>query len=187
MKKLKKEKSESNIGVAHNGILSLTSDGAKDYSDTMLFITEYLVNIIRSYDWYKDKRTVKLIENLIDGSRFAILDKTGHCQLMGRGWIEDNGVSYSNSTYSYKKQVYTSPAVYRGCGYGLWDDYYESDDKRWQDYGKKQQEVKVKQKRQQQHTVHEGTYTTSTLTNGIIIGTHEPECTTSLVCSAHTL
>lgn len=144
MKKLKKEKSESNIGVAHNGILALTSDGSKDYSDTMLFITEYLVNIIRSYDWYKDKRTVKLIENLIDGSRFAILDKTGHCQLMGRGWIEDNGVSYSNSTYSYKKQVYTSP-VYRGCGvlptsnggYGLWDDYYESDDKRWQDYWEK--------------------------------------------------
>lgn len=103
MNRLKKQKTDCNIGIAHNGILDITSDGARDYSDTMKFITDYLANIIRSYDWFKDKRTNKLIENLIDGSRLAILDKNGHCEHMGKGWVEDYGCFFSNSTYSYSK------------------------------------------------------------------------------------
>lgn len=127
MRNLKRLKVETNIGVAHNGILSLTSDGSKDYSDTMLFVTDYLVNIIRSYDWHKDNRTKKLIENLIDGSRFAILDKKGHCELMGNGWVEDKGCYYSNSTYSYKKTAFAGFNCGGGYNRGLWDDYYDDD------------------------------------------------------------
>lgn len=127
MKALKKQRYDANIGVAHNGILSLTSDGSKEYSDTMKFVTDYLVNIIRNYSWYKDQRTVTLIENLIEGSRFAILDKQGHCELLGKGWIENNGCYYSNSTYSYKKYSYGR------CG-RWWDDYGEDEEKRWADY-----------------------------------------------------
>lgn len=127
MKNLKRLKVETNIGVAHNGIIDITSDGSKDYSDTMLFTTEYLVNIIRSFDWHKDPRTKKLIENLIVGSRLAILDKKGHCELMGKGWIEDKGCYYSNSTYSYKKTVYTGFNYNTGYYRGLWDDYYDDD------------------------------------------------------------
>lgn len=127
MKALKKQKYSANIGVAHNGILSLTSDGSKEYSDTMKFITDYLVNIIRTYSWYKDQRTVTLIENLIEGSRFAILDKQGHCELLGNGWIENKGCYYSNSTYSYKKY---SPH----WGTNWWNDYGENEEKRWADY-----------------------------------------------------
>lgn len=115
MKNLRKTKYDCNIGVAHNGILSLTSDGSKDYSDTMKFITQYLSLIIRGYTWYKDDRTKTLIERLIEGSRFAILDKNGHCELLGKGWIEDKGVHYSNDSYKYKKIVY--PTYY-------WDDGY---------------------------------------------------------------
>jgi len=143
MKNLKRTKSMANIGVAHNGIISLTSDGSKDYSDTMLFITEYLVNIIRCYDWHKDARTKKLIENLIVGSKLAILDKKGHCELLGKGWIENKGCHFSNSTYSYKKYVYTTPSV--DYSRGLWDDYYDDYyyddsaryDKWWKTYCKK--------------------------------------------------
>lgn len=133
MRNLKRLKVETNLGVAHNGIISLTSDGSKDYSDTMLFITEYLVNIIRSYSWYKDERTKKLIENLISGSRLAILDKSGHCQLMGKGWIEDKGCFYSNSTYSYKKLVYSGPRA--NYAPGLWDRYDDYEyEKYWENY-----------------------------------------------------
>lgn len=107
MSNLKRTKTECNIGVAHNGIIQLTSDGSKDYSDTMLFITDYLSLIIRNYSWYKDDRTVQLIENLIDSSRLAILDKNGHCKLIGQTWEECDGVWYSNNSYSYKKQVYS--------------------------------------------------------------------------------
>lgn len=131
MRNLKRLKVETNLGVAHNGILSLTSDGSRDYSDTMLFVTDYLVNIIRSYDWHKDPRTKKLIENLIDGSRFAILDKKGHCELMGKGWIEDKGCFFSNSTYSYKKWTPTVGFNNGGYNRGLWDDYYGDDYYYW--------------------------------------------------------
>lgn len=103
MKKLKKTRSVCNIGVAHNGIISLTSDGAKDYSDTMKFITDYLSLIIRGFAWYKDEGTKTLIERLIDGSRLAILDKYGHCELLGKTWTEDKGIFYSNTSYSYSK------------------------------------------------------------------------------------
>lgn len=141
MKNLKKERVETNIGVAHNGILSITSDGSKFYSDTMKFITDYLVNIIRSFDWYKDNRTVKLIENLISGSRFAILDKNGVINALGSGWIEDKGCYFSNSTYSYKKHTYVGGYVRGVRSYyqkSIFDD--ETDDyyykKYWENHTK---------------------------------------------------
>ena len=120
MNNLKKTKTECNIGVAHNGVLSLTSDGAKTYSDTMKFITDYLSLIIRSFTWHKDERTKQLIENLIEGSRLAILDKNGHCELMGKGWEENEGVHYSNNSYSYKKMKYSWVG---------WDNDFWNDDK----------------------------------------------------------
>lgn len=129
MENLKRLRCKCSIGVAHNGILDITSDGAKTYSDTMKFITDYLSNIIQSYDWYKNKRTKKLIEYLIDGSRLAILDVHSHCELMGKGWEEDKGIYYSNHTWAYKKYTYTGGTA--GFSYpharAWWDydDYYD--------------------------------------------------------------
>lgn len=123
MKSMRKRHTKASIGVAHNGILDITSDGSKDYSDTMKFITDYLVNIIRGFDWYNDTRNVKLIENLISGSRFAILDCKGHCEHLGKGWVMDKGIHYSNSSYSYEKPAYTAS--------GKWWDYDDYD----YDYG----------------------------------------------------
>lgn len=118
-KNLKKLKFDANIGIAHNGVLDLTSDGAKDYSDTMKFIADYLTLIIRNYNWYKDDRTKMLIERLIDGSRLAILDKHGHCELMGEGWVEDDNIFYSNESY---KRTRESP-VFTGWG-NSWRNSY---------------------------------------------------------------
>jgi hypothetical protein len=85
----------------------------------MKFITDYLSNIIQSMDFYKNKRTLRLIEYLIDGSRLAILDKNNHCTLMGKGWIKDNGIYYSNN--SYAREPYYWPQ-----GKAWWEDdgYY---------------------------------------------------------------
>lgn len=126
MDNLKRLRCKCSIGIAHNGILDITSDGAKTYSDTMKFITDYLSNIIQSYDWYKNKRTKKLIEYLIDGSRLAILDAHSHCELMGKGWESDKGVYYSNHTWAYKKYVYTGgTAGFSGRAWWDYDDYYD--------------------------------------------------------------
>lgn len=114
-------KSSCNIGVAHNGILELTSDGSRNYSDTMKFIADYLSLIIRNFDWYKDKRSVTLIERLIDGSRLAIMDKNGVVNLLGKGWIKDkSGCWYSNDSYKREKPKYAYPTYSRGWDY--WDD-----------------------------------------------------------------
>lgn len=126
MDNLKRLHYKCSIGVAHNGILDITSDGAKTYSDTMKFITDYLSNIIQSYDWYKNKRTKKLIEYLIDGSRLAILDAHNHCELMGKGWEKDNGIYYSNHSWAYKKYTYAgSSAGFSGRAWWDYDDYYD--------------------------------------------------------------
>lgn len=100
--KMKKLSWDSDVGIAHNGILQLTSDGNKNYSDTMLFIKEYLSLIVDSPKWYKNKHKKELIEKLITGSRLAILDKTGHCELMGKGWeCAPDGTWYSNGTWEW--------------------------------------------------------------------------------------
>lgn len=128
MSNLKKLRISCNIGVAHNGILSLTSDGSKDYSDTMKFITDFMSLIIRSYSWDKDERNVKLLERLIKGSRIATLDKNGKTVLLGEGWVKDGDVYYSNKSYSYAKVKY----YYSGGGY-YWNDdcYWDSTAKTW--------------------------------------------------------
>lgn len=116
-------KSSCNIGVAHNGILDLTSDGAKDYSDTMKFISDYLSLIIRNFNWFKDKRTVTLIERLIDGSRLAIMDKNGNVTCLGEGWIHDKKTDcwFSNNSYEREKPKYT----YYNTWYDWEDDGYD--------------------------------------------------------------
>lgn len=121
MNNLKKLKVKCNIGVAHNGILDITSDGSHQYSDTMKFIIDYLSLIIRGYDWYEDKRTCQLIERLIDGSRLAILDKNDHCELMGKGWEESDGVHYSNHSWAREPYKYVAPST----GSLNWDDWWD--------------------------------------------------------------
>lgn len=110
MTNLKMLKGTCSIGVAHNGVIRLTSDGAKDYSDTMKFITDYLYCIVDGdKQWYKNNNKLKLVERLTENNRLAILDANGHIITIGKGWIKDkDGCMYSNNSYSYKKQVINS-------------------------------------------------------------------------------
>lgn len=136
MSDLKQLNCSVNCGIAHNGIISLTSSKTAevveeydpklkcmvksykpvDYSDTMKFITDYLALIIQNKNWYTNDNNIDLIEKLIGGSnKLAIMNADGHTTLIGN-FIEDGGVFYSNSTY--KVYNYTS----RDWNYD-WDDY----------------------------------------------------------------
>lgn len=141
MKDLRKLKCTTDIGVAHNGIIELTSEGyygyrsystkKVDYSDTMKFITDYLSLIIKSPKYYKDKDTLELIERLAD-SKLSILDGNGHCELIGK-FIKDNGIYYSNESYKpkvYKTAKSTSKTTQNN--YSIYDDY--DDDYNWSAY-----------------------------------------------------
>lgn len=131
---LKKLKYDSDIGIAHNGIITLTSSYSKNvtHSDTMEFITDYLSLIIQTKDYYKHKQTLQLIERLAE-SKLAILDSKGHCELIGN-FIKDNGVYYSNDTYkkrvyaqTYPKKTEKSKSYTAYCDYDYYDyyDYYD--------------------------------------------------------------
>jgi predicted glutamine amidotransferase len=105
MDDLRRLSCRADIGIAHNGIISMTSNYYNKtitYSDTMKFITDYLTLIIKNKDFKKDEDKVKLIERLSDGSRLCILDGDGGATLTG-DWTEDGGVYYSNKSYKQTK------------------------------------------------------------------------------------
>ena len=129
MDDLKRLRAKTEIGIAHNGIIDLTSSKYNytvTYSDTMKFITDYLTLIIHNKNYYKDKDTLTLIERLIE-SKMAIMDGDGHTELIGN-FIEDNGCYYSNNYFKedrYKRVVtsYTTPSNNKKTDQEIIDEY----------------------------------------------------------------
>ncbi len=85
-------------GIAHNGIIKLTSDpNNREYSDTAIFITDYLAYLIRTSKDLKDKRLLDDIFTMAR-SKFAILDASGYIATIGE-FINDRGLLYSNNSF----------------------------------------------------------------------------------------
>lgn len=86
------------IGIAHNGIIQLTTDHREvEYSDTALFITNYLTRIIRKPSDLDDQYIQDIIEITAGGTnKFAILRETGEYTLIGK-FTEIDGLLYSNT------------------------------------------------------------------------------------------
>ena len=85
-------------GVAHNGIIRLTSDpGNKEYSDTAVFITDYLTRIIQRPSDLRNTKRLELIWKLAQ-SRFAIMDGNGYIATVGE-FLNADGLLYSNTSY----------------------------------------------------------------------------------------
>ena len=86
------------IGVAHNGIIRLTSDpNNKRYSDTAIFITDYLSHIIRRRADLRDQRVMDSIFQIAQ-SKFAIMDGSGYIATVGK-FIDERGLLFSNASY----------------------------------------------------------------------------------------
>ena len=82
-------------GVAHNGIIPLTSDPDEHvYSDTALFIADYLSCWIRKPSDLKRTQLLNLIGAMIQ-SKMVILDGSGLYATIGR-FYTDEGLLYSN-------------------------------------------------------------------------------------------
>ncbi len=89
---------ECRCGIAHNGIIPLTTDPAnKEYSDTALFIKEYLTKILHTPRDLRDEGKLKEIGELAK-SKLAIMDGSGYIATVGT-FIKDNGLLYSNTSY----------------------------------------------------------------------------------------
>ena len=89
---------ECSCGVAHNGIIRLTTDrNNHEYSDTALFIANYLSLIIREPGDLKDERVLTLIHRLA-GSKLAIMDGDGYIATVGE-YINQKGLLFSNTSF----------------------------------------------------------------------------------------
>lgn len=91
---------ECSCGIAHNGIISLTSTKAKtDMSDTALFIQNYVPHILRTPEDLKNPNVLRILQELIGYSKLAILDGSGYVATVGHFIEGNNGLLYSNTTY----------------------------------------------------------------------------------------
>lgn len=124
--KMHKLHTTTNVGIAHNGIISdynpTKDDG--DVNDTQNFIKTYLY-YLSSFDktFYKRKHHQDTIAD-ITSSRFAILDSSDNLYLIGGFVLEDN-LSFSNRNYKPQTYIYKSHSAYNSYYNNYWDNYYK--------------------------------------------------------------
>lgn len=109
---LKRLDVSADMGVAHNGIISLTSNGNTEYSDTALYIRDYIAPRIQAGQTLT-RGFVNTVENEA-GGRLAFLHKSGRVVLTGE-WIYKGGLYYSNDTFRRKswRANYTATNNYK--------------------------------------------------------------------------
>ena len=83
------------VGIAHNGIIRLTSNGDKALSDTALYIRDYLPKRVKNG---LNDFTLKVIYADIQ-SRMVFLFPDGHFRKVGH-WEEVDGLLYSNTNHA---------------------------------------------------------------------------------------
>lgn len=115
----------TNIGVAHNGILTEFTDLTKpNSSDTQNFIIKYLYPLYKlNPDFLKHEDIIEMIEQSVGTyNKFCILDSDENIYYINKScFLSDNGVLYSNSTYKpYEYKSFSNLPVY--------NDYYEKYD-----------------------------------------------------------
>lgn len=95
-KTLRKQYVETDIGVAHNGIIPIKT--SHNMSDTMQYISKQLTVYKRVQpDFFTSEHWRRKIENEIQ-SKMVFLDNTGEIHMIG-DFVNDNGMIYSNHSY----------------------------------------------------------------------------------------
>lgn len=98
------------VGIAHNGIIRMTSDYSETrFSDTAIFITDYMTKLIRRREDITDDAVIEMIDYLTN-SKWAIMDGvTGEIVTVGQ-FQNENGILFSNG--SYKPASKTPPKTF---------------------------------------------------------------------------
>lgn len=114
-KDLRKTYISTDLGMAHNGVISMYSRKHQVLNDTQMFIKD-CVSVIKDAknDFYTDYRCMSLLED-IAGSKLCFLDSNENIYYVGK-FVEDNGIMYSNTTYM--------PWTYYPRNYGYDYSYY---------------------------------------------------------------
>lgn len=141
---LRKTSGITDVGIAHNGCIPLTSNADKGMSDTSEFIQKYANIVITGSEWYNNPKANIVLSELIS-SKMLVLSKDGHGEIVGDGWKEEDGVLFSNSTYQKQSWVYYS-SYYANDWY---DDDWESG--YWHEYTDKSISSDSKKKKNSNH------------------------------------
>ena len=91
-------------GITHNGVIRMTTDPTNTrYSDTAIFITDYLARMVRKP---ADLRNQALLDYIfaLERSKFAIMDASGYVATVGE-FIDDQGLFFSNDSYEMYRCV----------------------------------------------------------------------------------
>lgn len=113
-RQLCKNRCSADYACVHNGVIKLTTDEAKreqKYSDTFIFVRDYLSKIASNKNWFENEQNILLVEQLID-SKMAILNSKGDVISTSGFRKGPDGNFYSNDSYSYSYQC------------NCYDDYY---------------------------------------------------------------
>lgn len=103
--------------LMHNGVLSISVPYNSKVSDTVIFINEYLKPL--ENDFMKNEAITKLVEKAIgNNNKFVLLNNKGEYKIINeKAGVWENGVWYSNSTYSYQKYKPSTPTFKNYCSY----------------------------------------------------------------------
>ena len=108
---LRKLRYVTDIGVAHNGIISTVHPRDKETSDTMELIASELSLLYKGCPkFYEDKNLMRLVETLCD-SKLAFLLGDGSIHTVG-SFNEHEGIMYSNYSWEPYKPKYLSSYPY---------------------------------------------------------------------------
>lgn len=83
------------VGIAHNGVIQRCCSTRSKFSDTALFVTRYVSELIRKPSDIMKYAITSAIEALAPGNRFAIMNANGKISTIGR-FEEADGLQYSN-------------------------------------------------------------------------------------------
>lgn len=96
---LRKSYMETDVGVAHNGIIRSVTPRDKHTSDTQEFIAQVLSPLKRGNKYfYHSVALMELVSNLA-GSKLAFLTDNGRVYTIGEFITEADGMMYSNGSY----------------------------------------------------------------------------------------
>ena len=98
----------TDIGVAHNGIISAYIPPKNSIlSDTQLFIKDYLYNIKEEIPNFLTNSNILFAIEKVVGSKLAFLDGEGNVTTVGK-FIEEDNYLFSNETYLDLTDLYKS-------------------------------------------------------------------------------
>jgi len=87
-------------------------------------VKEYLTLIGQNRGWFNKQCNLELIEKLIGSNKMAILNNKGEI-MFTRGFVEDKGIFYSNTTYKDIYMRVSKVTNYKGSEYDIENNYYD--------------------------------------------------------------